>query len=290
MRKRLLSLYPKAWRDRYREEMSALLEQTPAGITATLDLLRGAVTAHLRPLASSAPAVRARSMIARVLGCFIVFCFFGLGFAKTTENDDYTEHVHPLLGISHAVILTAALVGAAALTLAAVPLVLASLVAARRTREPALIKLIAVPPAAIAVFAGSVGLLALWLNAHHHHVGVGGWLLLAFCLLCAATGGFACWAAPRAIMRRIDVPRNAFAFSVPAVALVALCMAAVAVATGLFLIGVTADAPGVGASGNGPGQLINVTTSIVIQFVGMLGLSAVAAVSAARGLRSLRAL
>ena len=40
MRKRLLSLYPKAWRDRYREEMSALLEQTPAGITATLDLLR----------------------------------------------------------------------------------------------------------------------------------------------------------------------------------------------------------------------------------------------------------
>lgn len=290
MRKRLVSLYPEAWRDRYGEEMSALLDQTPPSITATLDLLRGALTAHLRPLASSAPAARARGTIAHVLGCFIVFCFFGSGFAKTTENYDYTEHVHPLLGIFHSVILIAAIVAATALALAAAPLVLASLAQARRTREPALMKLIAVPPAAIAVFAGSVGLLVLWLNAHHHRAGVGGWLLLGFCLLCAGTGGFACWAAPRAIMRRIDLPRRAFAFSVPAVALVALCMAMVAVATGVFLVGIVADAPHVGASGNGPGQLINVTTSIAIQFIGMLGLSAVAAVSAARGLRSLRAL
>lgn len=291
MRKRLLSLYPEAWRDRYGKEMSALLDQTPPGVTATLDLLRGALTAHLRPLASSAPGARARGTIGQVLGCFIVFWVVGSGFAKTTENYDYTEHVHQLLGISHSVIMIAAMVSAAALALAAAPLVLASLAHARRTREPALMRLIVVPPTAIAVFAGSVGLLALWLNAHHHRPGgVAGWLLLGFCLLCAATGGFACWAAPRAIMRRIDVPRRAFAFSVPAVALVALCMAAVAVATGVFLVGILADAPYVGASGNGPGQLINVTTSIAIQFIGMLGLSAVAAVSAARGLHSLPAL
>ncbi len=99
MRKRLLSLYPEAWRDRYGEEMSALLDETPPSITATLDLLRGALTAHLRPLASSAPAARARNTIAQVLGCFIVFCVFGSGFAKTTENYDHTEHVHPLLGV-----------------------------------------------------------------------------------------------------------------------------------------------------------------------------------------------
>lgn len=290
MRKRLLSLYPEAWRDRYGEEMSALLDQTPPSIAATLDLLRGALTAHRRPLASTVPAARARGTIAHVLGCFIVFCVLGSGFAKTTENYDHTEHVHPLLGISHSVILIAAIVAAAVLALAAAPLVIASFAEARRTREPALIKLIAVPPAAIAVFAGSVGLLALWLNAHHHHADIGGWLLLGFCLLCAGTGGFACWAAPRAIMRRIDLPGRAFAFSVPAVALVALCMATVAVATGVFLAAIVADAPRVGASGNGPGQLINVTTSIALQFIGMLGLSAVAAVSAARGLRSVRAL
>ena len=290
MRKRLLSLYPEAWRDRYGEEMSALLDQTPPSITATLDLLRGALTAHLRPLASSAPAARARGTIAHVLGCFIVFCVFGAGFAKTTENYDYTERVHPLLGISHSVILIAAIVAAGALALAAAPLAVASLALARRTREPALMKLIVVPPVAIAIFAGSVELLVLWLNAHHHRAGVGSWLLLGLCVLCAAAGGFACWAAPRAIMRRIDVAPSAFAFSVVAVGLVALCMVAIAVATGVFLVGIVADASNVGASGNGPAQLINVTTSIAIQFTGMLGLSAVAAVSAARGLRSVRAL
>jgi hypothetical protein len=290
MRKRLLSLYPEAWRDRYAEEMSALLDETPPRITTTLDLLRGALTAHLRPLASSAPTARARGTIIHVLGCFIVFCVFGSGFAKTTENYDYTEHVHPLLGISHSVILIAAVVAAGALALAAAPLGLASLALARRTREPALMKLIAVPPAAIATFAGSVELLVLWLNAHHHRAGLGGWLLLGLCVLCAATGGFACWAAPRALMRRIDVPPSAFAFSVVAVGLVALCMVAIAVATGVFLVGIAADASHVGASGNAPLQLINVTTSIAIQFTAMLGLSAVAAVSAARGFRAARAL
>lgn len=289
MTKRLLSLYPEAWRERYGEEMSALLDDAPPSLTASLDLLCGALTAHLRPLVTPAPSVRARGTIAYVLGCFIVFCFFGSGFAKTTENYDYIEHLHPLLGVSHSVILIGAIAAAGALALAAAPLVVVSLAAARRTREPGLIKLIAVPPAAIALFAGSVGLLVLWLNSHHHLAGVGGWLLLGLCALCGAVGGFACWAAPRAIMRRIEVPRGVFALSVPAVGLVALCMLVVALASGVFLIGIVSKVPEVGASGNGPGQLINVTTSVAIQFAAMLALSAVAAASAVRGLRSVRA-
>jgi hypothetical protein len=288
--KRLLSLYPEAWRERYGPEMSVLLDETPPSLAAVLDLLRGALLAHLRPLETSAPVARARGAIAFVLWCFIAFCVFGSGFAKTTENYDYAEHMHPLLGVSHAVILIAAIAAAAALALAAAPLAAASLDQARRTRDPALVRLIAVPPAAIGLFAGSVGLLVLWLNAHHHRAGIVGWGLLGLCALCAAIGGFGCWAAPRAIMRRIDVPRRAFALSVPAMALVALCMGAIAVATGLFLIGIVADAPALGASSNGPGQLIDVTTSIAVQFAGMLVLSAAAAVSATRGLHALRTL
>jgi MFS family permease len=289
MRKHLLSLYPEGWRERYGAEMSALLDETPPGIAATLDLLRGALVAHLRPLGTSAPATRARGTIAQVLGCFIVFCAFGAGFAKTTENFDYLEHLHPLLGVSHSVILIAAIIAASALAVAATPLARASLAQARRTREPNLIKLTAVPPVAIGMVVGSVGLLALWLNAHHHRAGVGGWLLLGLCALCAAIGGFACWAAPRAIMRRIDIPRSAFTVSVPTMAIVALCMAVIALATGVFLIGIIVDAPHAGAAGNGPGQLINVTVSIAIQLAAMLALSAVAALSTERGLRNLRA-
>jgi len=290
MRKRLLTLYPEAWRDRYGTELSALLDETPPNVAATLDLVRGALAAHLRPLPGTAPATRARSTIAGVLGCFIVFCVFGSGFAKTTENYRHIEHVHPLLGSSHSLILIAAIVAASALVLAAAPLARASLAHAHRTRDPALMTLIALPPVGIGMFAGSVGLLCLWLNAHHHRLGVGGWLLLGLCALCAAAGGLACWAAPRAIMRRIDIPRSTFAVSIPAVALVALCMAVIALATGVFLTGIIIDSPNVGAAGNGPGQLIDVTTSIAIQLTAMLALSAVAAISAMRGLRSLTTL
>lgn len=289
MRKRLLGLYPEAWRERYGEEMAALLDDTPPGVFATLDLLRGALIAHARPLVGAAPTARARGTIAWVLGCFIVFCVFGAGFAKTTENFDYTEHLHPLLGLAHSVVLIAAIAAALALALAAAPMLIASLAEARRTREPRLMRLIAVPPVAIGVFAGSVGLLSLWLNAHRHHAGVVGWLLSGLCVLSAASGGFACWAAPRAIMRRIETPRSAFLVSVPAVALVALCMVIMAVATGVFLGGIVAEAPRLGGLGNGPGQLIDVTTSIAIQFAAMLAVAASAAVSAARGLRSVRA-
>ncbi len=290
MRKRLLWLYPEAWRDRYGAEISALLDETPHSAAVTADLVRGALSAHLRPVAGSAPATRARGTIAGVLGCFIVFCVFGSGFAMTTENYDYIEHVHPLLGISHSLILIAAIVAASALVLAAGPLARASLAHARRTRDPTLVKLIALPPAGIGVFAGSVALLVLWLNAHHHRAGVGGWLLLGLCALCATTGGVACWAAPRAIMRRIEIPRSTFAVSIPAMALVGLCMGVIALATGVFLVGIIADAANIGAAGNGPGQVIDVTTSIAIQFIAMLTLSAVAAVSAARGLRSVATL
>jgi hypothetical protein len=290
MRKRLLRLYPEAWRDRYGTEMSALLDHTPPSVAATFDLVRGALAAHLRPLPGTAPATRARGTIAGVLGSFIVFCVLGVGFAKTTENYAHIEHVHPLLGGSHSLILMAAIVAASALVLAASLLARVSLAHAYRTRDPTLMKLIAIPPAAIGMFAGSVGLLALWLSAHHHRAGVGGWLLLGLCALCATAGGLACWAASRAIMRRVDIPRSTFAVSIPAMALVALCMAVIALATGVFLAGIIADSPNVGAAGNGPGQLIDVTTSIVIQLITMLALSAVAALSAVRGLHSLATL
>jgi len=290
MRKHLLWLYPRAWRDRYGEELSALLEQTPPGIAATLDLLRGALIAHLRPLAGAAPAARARGTIVTVLGCFIIFSALGSGFAKTTENYDYIEYLHPLLGVSHSVILIGALVGAGALLLAAAPLALASVALARRERDDALTLLVLTPPAAIATFAGSLGVLALWLNGHRAHPGVVGWLLLCVCALCAAGGAFACWAASRALVRRIDPPAVALAFSVAAVALVTLCMAVVTVATCVFLVGILVDAPQAGAAGNGPGQLVDVTTSIAVQLIGMLAVSAAAALSSVRGLRSLRAL
>jgi hypothetical protein len=44
----LLRLYPSWWRERYGEEMAALLEARPPDARARLDLLRGALDAHVR--------------------------------------------------------------------------------------------------------------------------------------------------------------------------------------------------------------------------------------------------
>ena len=46
--KRILRLYPSAWRRRYGEELSDLLEEVPSTPATTVDLLRGAATLHLR--------------------------------------------------------------------------------------------------------------------------------------------------------------------------------------------------------------------------------------------------
>jgi hypothetical protein len=62
----LLRLYPRAWRDRYGEELLALIEtQRPLGLGAWLDLLRGALVAHLHPLTADRDAARSSMMFAR---------------------------------------------------------------------------------------------------------------------------------------------------------------------------------------------------------------------------------
>jgi hypothetical protein len=48
--KQILRLYPPAWRRRYGAELTDLLEEMPATPSTTADLLRGAVTLHMRAL------------------------------------------------------------------------------------------------------------------------------------------------------------------------------------------------------------------------------------------------
>lgn len=45
----LLRLYPRAWRERYGDELAALLEDQPATLHDRIDLIRGAVDARLHP-------------------------------------------------------------------------------------------------------------------------------------------------------------------------------------------------------------------------------------------------
>jgi hypothetical protein len=50
---RYVGLYPRAWRERYGDELQEVLERDRLGFRMRLDLVRGAVDAHLHPLAPS---------------------------------------------------------------------------------------------------------------------------------------------------------------------------------------------------------------------------------------------
>jgi len=45
----LLRLYPRAWRRRYEDELAVLLEQHPISLPVILDIILGAIDAHLWP-------------------------------------------------------------------------------------------------------------------------------------------------------------------------------------------------------------------------------------------------
>jgi hypothetical protein len=75
--KRLLRLYPRAWRERYSAEMAAVVDDFPAGIGVALDLLVGAGAAY-------AAAIRANRILssaaAYLHGVCVAFLLQAIGF------------------------------------------------------------------------------------------------------------------------------------------------------------------------------------------------------------------
>jgi hypothetical protein len=50
---RYVGLFPRAWQERYGDELADLLDSDPPGVRARIDLLRGAADAHLHPAVPS---------------------------------------------------------------------------------------------------------------------------------------------------------------------------------------------------------------------------------------------
>jgi len=59
----LLGLYPRAWRERYGDEFAALLEDIGITPGVVLDVLAGALDAHIRRRASDRAAARAQEAL-----------------------------------------------------------------------------------------------------------------------------------------------------------------------------------------------------------------------------------
>jgi hypothetical protein len=75
----LLRLYPRRWRSRYGEEMAGLLASEGRGTRLAVDLLLGALDAHLNPQRVSGPTAKGADVIKRARRGVLRNILVGLG-------------------------------------------------------------------------------------------------------------------------------------------------------------------------------------------------------------------
>lgn len=88
IRRLLLRLYPRAWRERYADEMAALLEQHHPAFLTCLALLLGALDAHLSYNPSKGMVRMVDRLKSDVAVRFAAFVVFGLGWLVLIRLND----------------------------------------------------------------------------------------------------------------------------------------------------------------------------------------------------------
>ncbi|HZQ37115.1 MAG TPA: hypothetical protein VFD32_14380, partial [Dehalococcoidia bacterium] len=250
----LLALYPEAWRERYGEEMRALVEDDPPGAAGLLSLLTGACRAHLRPERAWGEAVPAagamRLSVGALFACWILVSLAGSCFAKVTEHMDPLEHAHPLLGAGRALITAGAVLGSLAVAAGGLPLLWQAVRVAARSHDSRLGWLLAAPAlaggtllaaAAVLTFLApsrGSGFPAPFVIAVLVPLGLG---VLA-CALVAAL-------APKAVMRRARPPERLLRAACWAGQVLVLAMALVTAGLLLYVPALWGTGAGAGLSG-----------------------------------------
>jgi len=159
--RRLIVLYPAAWRQRSGDEFEALLEQTPLTVRALFDVGVSAVDAHLSPTAPMRrwPLMfeRMRASELAVFAGWVLFVVTGLGFSKMTEDWHILaagSGTSAAVVVAYVAIMAGAVVALIGVIAAGVPIAWAIARSAARTRRWRLLGLLAVPPVALTVWAG----------------------------------------------------------------------------------------------------------------------------------------
>jgi hypothetical protein len=288
-----LLFYPLGFRRRYGQEMRALLDQTPTRALTVLDLLRGALAAHLRPSVAVAGLVdsadRVRASASAQLACWVVFAAAGFGFYKTTEDARFTAagHAHSLLGGTHAAVQVLALVASAAVLLGALPLIIAALAQARR--QPSLRFLVSVPVLAVLLFAVLTGVLILVAHSEHSHraTTVAGGAFIAWGLAGLVCGAV-CVVASRRALFAVPLSRGRLLTALTCGTLVTAAMATIALATALYAIALLLDSANLAGASNGPFQAISTGVSLLAQLIVMVLAATLASTTTRRGWRAVQ--
>lgn len=251
--KYLLRLYPRLWRERYEEELLAMLEQRPISFLDGLDLLFGALDAHLHPhLGTTGLSLYERMMqmistLRRSL--LITFCAYigfviaGIGFQKLTEYDDFVEaaRTQSIVGISFNLVLAGSIVALLAVLAGGLPIVFAIIRSALARKRYGSLFLLAVPILAFVGFLGATLLLErIWpanAPALQTHASRGIFLSIFFGTAIASTGAV-CFAVARS-----EISERVLRFAVLPSLLATLSMALMLIATLVWGLGLRSSVP-----------------------------------------------
>ena len=283
----LLALYPQAYRARYGDELRAVLGQGQLTTGTLLDLLRGALDAHLHPgRLLPSPAGRLRGTVSASLTLWIALVVVGAGFAKATEDGPFqaAQAAHPLLGGARIAVAVLAIAAAGIVLVAGTPLALSVLRQGWREQSRSLRWAIVAPVAGVVFLVVLVAALkaALPQTGHGNGTSLGHAAgVLLFLAVVLVAGVFAVGGHTGIHKARLRAGQLALAGA--GAWLLARVMAATALATALYTILLAVYAPDLEGLPNSPLQ-ISTSICLAVQVGAMVLISALALVTARRGL------
>jgi hypothetical protein len=279
----VLRLYPEAWRARYGLEVRALIEQSEVSPSKILDLVRGALDAHLHPTVQPAPVRQLRGSVVATIYCGFAFVLVGAGFAKATEDVPFrgAEASHGLLGGARTAVIVLALACGAVVAVVGTPIAL-SVVRQAWRGDAAVRRALLLPAAAAGPYvAATAGLVVLANHLHGNgglpgHLAFLGWIALT--VLAAGVGA----RGVRNALVAASLERSQLVLGVTGAWLLARLMAVLTLAVLLYAVALAALAPRVAALSNGP-LAFGTTAVLVAQAAVMALISALALLTAWRG-------
>jgi hypothetical protein len=294
--RRLVGLYPRAWRERYEEEFLAVVEQGSASLGDLLDVALGVLDAWLWPQVTSEGRTivseRMRSSVLGVLWAWVGLVVAGVGFQKMAEYEDFVEAAreNPLVGLSFDAIVGGAVVTLAAVVAGGAPVALAALRGAIAQGRRDVVLLLCVPPLSLAGFVGYVLLVgrviypSLGDLSVHDALNVELFLSLGGAFLVAAVASAG---AVTAAVGRAEVGGRPLRFALYAAVVAALAMAVVLVGTVVWGLALLVSAPSLFLGDEG--LLATPTAATWLAVVALMAASAgAAAFAVVRGLRARR--
>ncbi|WP_067929194.1 hypothetical protein [Alicyclobacillus shizuokensis] len=240
----LLQLYPRAWRERYEQEMLALLEEHKITPVTVLDLLIGALDAHLNYNGvTEGVTYMVNRLRTGVVMIFCAFMLFGVGWSMIQRLTDPLNQFnavatfHPEFRVLFDADFIAGCISFLALLIGGLPVFIISLRRAIQHRQRNVLIPFAVALSCLLISILATGGLATWHPLTHIYVFLGGYVALMALMLIVGT------VAVSLMIQRTDFQLSELKFVFIPEVVILFCMGVAVVMSTILIITITAYAP-----------------------------------------------